>query len=168
MATLHHRKYIRLRGYDYSRPGYYFVTICTHGRERLFGTVRKGKMQLSPAGTIARECWQAIPEHFPQVTLDQFCIMPDHLHGILIIQPLEAPIPSDKITNRTRRGHFGPQSMNLGSIIRGFKAGVTTRCKIHGLSVHWQSRYHDHIIRSHASLERIRKYIEHNPENWQS
>lgn len=168
MAALHHRKYIRLRGYDYSRPGHYFVTICTHGRERLFGTVRKREVQLSPAGTIARECWQAIPEHFPQVTLDQFCIMPDHLHGILIIQPLEAQISPDKIMDRTHKGRFGPQSMNLGSIIRGFKAGVTTRCRISGIPMRWHYRYHDHIIRSDDALDRIRRYIEANPVRWRS
>ena len=81
----HHRHSIRLKGYDYTRPGAYFVTICTHERICLFGDVVNGKMELNEYGDIAQECWLAIPEHFANARLDAFVIMPNHVHGIIIL-----------------------------------------------------------------------------------
>ena len=81
----HHRRSIRLKGYDYTQPGAYYVTLCTKARQCLFGDVIKGEMRLNSLGHIAFTCWQAIPEHFPHVELDAFVVMPNHLHGILVI-----------------------------------------------------------------------------------
>mgnify|MGYP002814623350 FL=1 len=82
----HHRRSIRLRGHDYSDPGEYYVTICTHNRECVLGEIKDGEMRLSNAGEIAETCWLEIPRHFPNVVLDEFVIMPDHMHGILILK----------------------------------------------------------------------------------
>ena len=122
----HHRRSIRLQGYDYTQPGAYFITICTHEREPLFGDVVGGEMHLNDAGRIAEQCWLDIPNHFPHVELDEFVIMPNHVHGILWIvddvtvgvgaknfSPLPSPPPS--------RG----TSKTIGSVVRGFKIGVT-------------------------------------------
>ena len=81
----HHRRSIRLKGYDYTQPGAYYITLCTKARQCLFGDVVKGEMRLNSLGYIAFTCWQAIPNHFPHVELDAFVIMPNHLHGILVI-----------------------------------------------------------------------------------
>src|SRR4051794_16288689 len=81
----HHRRSIRLRGYDYTQSGVYFVTICTHARAHRFGRVNDGTIDLSPAGQVLDRCWQALPQHFSFVTTDAYVIMPDHIHGILAI-----------------------------------------------------------------------------------
>jgi REP element-mobilizing transposase RayT len=81
----HHRRSIRLKGYDYTQPGAYYITLCTKARQCLFGDVVKGEMRLNALGDLAFTCWQAIPNHFPHVELDAFVIMPNHLHGILVI-----------------------------------------------------------------------------------
>ena len=82
---IHHRRSIRLKGYDYTQPGTYFITLCTKARQCIFGNVVKGEMRLNYLGHIAEQCWLAIPEHFPHVELDTFVLMPNHLHGILLI-----------------------------------------------------------------------------------
>ena len=83
----HHRRSIRLKGYDYTRAGAYFVTICTKDGACLFGDVADGVMRLNQMGHIVRQCWLAIPDHFPHVLLDEFVVMPNHVHGILVIMP---------------------------------------------------------------------------------
>ena len=88
----HHRRSIRLKHYDYSQPGAYFVTICTHARACVFGDVVDGTMVLNDAGKMAAQCWRAIPEHFPHVALDVFVVMPNHVHGILFIRDGSEPI----------------------------------------------------------------------------
>ena len=134
------RKSIRLKGYDYSQPGVYFVTICTYRMKHLFGKIKNKKMILNDLGKIVRTCWLAIPDHFPNVTLDEFIIMPNHLHGIIIISPPANPMPSPGQANDDSSqaayifSHRNPStdapapfrspSKTLGSIIRGFKIGV--------------------------------------------
>jgi putative transposase len=81
----HHRRSIRLKGYDYTQPGAYFITICTHGRECLFGEIIDGEMHLNEAGQIVVQTWQDLPNHVPNVQLDAFVVMPNHVHGIIII-----------------------------------------------------------------------------------
>src|SRR5574344_842084 len=81
--NIHHRRSIRLRGYDYSQSGLYFITICTNNRECLFGHIASGEMHLNDAGKIANECWSNIPNHFPNARLHQYIIMPNHIHGII-------------------------------------------------------------------------------------
>ena len=81
----HHRRSIRLKGYDYSQPGWYFVTVVTYDRQNLFGHIENGKMILNDGGKIARKCWLEIPHHYPNVNLDEFVVMPNHVHGIIVI-----------------------------------------------------------------------------------
>ncbi|MDM8001041.1 MAG: transposase, partial [Dehalococcoidia bacterium] len=118
-----HRLSIRLKEYDYAQPGAYFVTICTHQRECLFGHVVNGEMHLNEAGGIAQRCWENIPTHFPSVELDAFVIMPNHIHGVIAItefcrgERFFAPTPSTTTPKSPSR--------TIGSIVRGFKIGVT-------------------------------------------
>lgn len=150
----------RASWWDYSSNAGYFVTICTKDKEHYFGSISKGIMQLSAMGHIANSCWYQIPNHFPFVELGAHIIMPDHVHGIVIIKknnPKNNPNPKNK---------FGPQSQNLASIIRGFKVGVTKNARQINPQFSWQSRFHDSIIRDRKSYERISRYIIDNPKNW--
>lgn len=169
--TLFKNKYriesTRLKGWDYSSPGAYFVTIVTKNHACYFGNVENGDMHLNELGEIAKQCFEKIPEHFPFVSLDVFVIMPNHVHGIIIINDRVetqnfASIPPSS-DNR-----FGPQSKNLASIVRGYKIGVTKYAKKNNIPFQWQSRYYDHIIRDEKSLNNIRQYIIQNPLNWQT
>ena len=168
----YHRRSIRLKGYDYTRPGAYFITICTHERAHLFGAVVEGEMQLNDAGRIAEQCWRNIPVHFPHVQLDAFVIMPNHVHGVLWIvahdgarvgathaSPLRnAPIPPR-----------GPVPQSIGAIIGQFKSAVTRQINAlrnaPGAPV-WQRNYYEHIIRNEQALNAIRRYIVENPLRW--
>jgi REP-associated tyrosine transposase len=124
----HHRRSVRLQDYNYSQSGAYFVTICTKERACMFGKIVDGAMQLNDAGRIVDQCWLEIPNHFPQVDLDVFLVMPNHVHGIIVIA--EGPVgaknfsPLQKINN-TRYRPSGAPSKSVGSIIRGLKIGVT-------------------------------------------
>jgi len=124
--------------WDYGKNASYFVTLCTQGRVRWFGAVVNGNMERSDLGELAHRCWMDIPNHFPFVRLGAFVVMPDHVHGIITLdKPVEhanhSPIAEDRrlddpialIENRATRNRFGAQSQNLGSIVRGFKIGVT-------------------------------------------
>ncbi len=144
----------RLKGWDYSSPGAYFVTIVTKNRACYFGNIKNDAMHLNELGEIAKQCFEKIPEHFPFVSLDVFVIMPNHVHGIIIINN---PLPSSS-DNR-----FGPQSKNLASIVRGYKIGVTKYAKKNNIPFQWQPRYYDHIIRDEKSLNNIRQYIIQDP-----
>lgn len=167
----HHRRSVRLKGYDYAQAGAYFLTLVTQNRVCLFGHVVNGEMQLNDAGLVAEDCWLAIPDHFPFVELDAFVIMPNHAHGIIVItagadvavgandhSPLRQPPPSQP---------FRSPSKTVGSIVRGFKIGVTQwmRANTDVYDV-WQRNYYDHIIRDEPSLHRIRQYIVDNPAKW--
>lgn len=167
---------IRLKNYDYSSNGYYFITICTKNRIHYFGKITDQKMQLSEIGKVAHNCWLEIPNHFPFVVLDEFVIMPDHIHGIVVINkkeglPVEAqdfvpPPPSSPLPPPQSKNTFGPQSKNLASIIRGFKVGVKKYATMNNIDFAWQSKYYEHIIRNEKALNRIRQYIQNNPLNY--
>ena len=131
-------------------------------------------MELSEIGKIANKYWNEIPKHFPFVKLDAFVVMPNHVHGIIIIDKPDgglvnvdtqnfAYLPSSQPHTKNK---FGPQSKNLASIIRGYKIGVTKNAKKTDANWAWQSRYYDHIIRNNISFERIRNYILENPIKW--
>ncbi len=170
----------RLQLWDYSANAAYFITICTTGREHYFGEIVDSKqMKLSEIGQYAQKCWSDIPSHFPFVILDAFIVMPDHIHGIIIIN--KQNINGDMVVWTQNfaslhfaslsvqiKNKFGPQSQNLASIIRGFKIGITKYAKMNKIDFCWQSRYHDHIIRNKIELERIRKYITTNAMNWEN
>jgi REP-associated tyrosine transposase len=136
----------RLQNWDYGSQGLYFVTICTKNRNKYFGeivplqTQNIAPLQPTLIGLIAQKNWEQIPVHFPFVELDQFQVMPDHLHGILFFN---IPYSGQWTVNK-----FGPQSKNLGSVIRGYKASVKTYAAINQIDFEWQPRFHDHVIRS--------------------
>jgi len=172
----------RLQLWDYGANAAYFITICTTGREHYFGEIVDSKqMILSEIGQHVHKCWSDIPSHFPFVIFDTFIVMPDHIHGIIIIN--KQNINGDMVGTQNVgtqyvgtqnfaslpvqiKNKFGPQSQNLASIIRGFKIGITKYARMNKIDFCWQSRYHDHIIRNKIELERIRKYITTNAMNW--
>jgi putative transposase len=158
----------RLATWDYGRNAAYFITICTHQRKHVFGKVVEGQVDLTPLGLAAWDCWYAIPEHFPFVLLDAFVAMPNHVHGIVIIDKLSPDAVQTRNIASPRRNiaSFGPQSQNLASIMRGFKIGVTKYARQHQIAFAWQERYHDRIVRDAAECQRIRTYIVENPQKW--
>ncbi len=171
MIRSHHRRSIRLRGYDYSRPGAYFITICTQGHVCLFGNIVKGEMVSNDAGQVARRCWRDIPIHFPHAALDQFVVMPNHVHGIIVIGGDDDVVGAENEPD-VGAENFSPlrsagTSKTLGSMVRGFKIGVTkwmrNKTPIHNV---WQRNFYEHIIRDAFELNRIRQYIIDNPGNW--
>jgi REP element-mobilizing transposase RayT len=148
------RRSVRLRWWNYARPGTYSVTICVRDRDHAFGCVEDGRMRLNDAGRTARRCWMAIPEHHPRVLLDTFVIMPNHMHGILRLKgPATTSHPSG-------RG-------SLAVVVGTFKAAVTRTLRREGLAeFRWQRGYHEHIVRSQRALHHLRWYIRTNPRRW--
>lgn len=182
----HHRRSIRLKGYDYTRIGVYFVTICTENRLCLFGEIIDDVMVLNDAGQVAENCWNDIPNHFPHVELDEWVIMPNHVHGIISItmnvDGADYDRGDDGIAIVVGAKNFSPlrdardeypyprgTSKTIGSIIRGFKIGVTKWMRNNTNVYHvWQRNYWEHIIRNENELNKIRTYIRNNPLNWQN
>jgi REP element-mobilizing transposase RayT len=158
-----HRKSIRLQGYDYSQEGAYFVTLCTKDRAHLFGEIINDQMLLNDAGRRAQECWGEIPVHFRHVELDIVTIMPNHIHGIFVIVP-----PSTGAKDFSPLRQKGPgTAKTVGSIVRGFKVGVTKWMRnFTEVQEVWQRNYWEHIIRNEREIELIREYIENNPARW--
>jgi REP element-mobilizing transposase RayT len=148
----------RIPGYDYSQPGAYYVTIVTYLRNCIFGEVVDGQMILSDAGRIVEEEWLSTEKLRAEVKLDAYVVMPNHLHGIVLI---EAPSGDSNPSGR----------QSLTRIVNGFKAAVTRRISaligLQGTSV-WQRSFHDHVIRDERSLERIREYVAGNPMGWET
>ena len=124
-------------------------------------------MQLSEIGKMAETFWMAIPEHFPFVQLDAFVVMPNHVHGIIVIDKTDEEHSKDTKSYVSTKNQFGPQSKNLASIVRGFKIGVKKYASIHQIDFAWQSLYHDHIIRNDIAYQRIHDYILNNPKKWE-
>jgi REP element-mobilizing transposase RayT len=197
----HHRLSLRIKGYDYSKSGMYFVTICAHDMQHLFGEISDDGLILNKAGEHAAQCWKEIPGHFPLVILHDFIIMPNHIHGIIEIipdkigvgaeniQPLRSPgdniqplrSPGDNIQPlRSPGDNIQPLRHNInefqnvisgsiGSIIRGFKIGVTKWFRTNSdIKNVWQRNYYEHIIRSKKAYRIISNYIIQNPEKWKT
>ncbi len=173
------RRSVRLRGYDYSQAGAYFITICAQNRLCRFGTITEGAMGLNDAGRAAADCWLQIPDHFPNVELDGWVVMPNHIHGIVIIVGANnySPLQSNNHLPIQSK-HNSPPSANpphptgtartIGAMVRGFKIGVTTWYRQRSVSSKiWQRNYWDHIIRNETELNRIRQYILDNPIQWE-
>ena len=164
------KKQYRRRNYDYSQNGSYFITICTADREMFFGDINDGKIELSEIGWIAEKFWQEIPSHFLGVNLDEYVIMPNHIHGVIEINKSDpvgtghCPVP----TVGSKFGHVTPKS--LSTIVGSYKSIVTKEINLHiqNSGFAWQLRFHDRIIRDEGELNRIREYIESNPSNWES
>ncbi len=223
--NIHHRSSIRLKGYDYSQAGLYFITICCQHRACLFGEITYGEMILNDTGKIANQCWLEIPNHFSNTLLHEHIIMPNHIHGIVelvgaknfspeIIQPMPPIIPTPEIANPMPENtwntngakdswntngaknswntigakdswntigakdswntngakDFSPlrsPSKTIGSVVRGFKIGVTKWIRqntdIYDI---WQRNYYEHIIRNDQSYQTISDYIVNNPKKW--
>jgi len=167
------RKSIRLAGCDYSRRGYYFVTFATRDLESLFGVCENGKVELSEYGRIAQEEWLKTAQIRPEVKLDAFVIMPNHIHGILAIGgnlPEGAVLRADReLEQETEESQSGPKSGSIGAIIGQFKSVVSKRINAlrgtPGEAV-WHRNYYERIIRDEAGLERVRQYIIANPKTW--
>lgn len=160
------RKSNRAGYYDYSLPGWYFLTVTTADRAHILGTVVDGRFCSSVAGDIVREEWLRTPDVRSDVDLDAYVIMPNHIHGIVVIREhpdagQQSPLPRS----------FQSPSVDIGAIVRGFKAASTKRInEVWGTTSAkvWQRNYYDRIIRDETELERIRAYIENNPLNWES
>ena len=160
----------RLPDYDYSTNGYYFVTICTHQKICYFGDVVNTKMQLSQVGKIAQKHWQDIPKHFDGVEIDEYVVMPNHVHGIIVIDKPCRDVPWNVSTNNDvnrTMSKLSPKSGSLSVIIRSYKSSVTRWCRQNGdEEFRWQSRFYEHVIRNQRSLNNIRRYIINNPAKW--
>ncbi|MCM0588870.1 MAG: transposase [Gloeotrichia echinulata DVL01] len=169
----HHRRSIRLKGYDYTQTGAYFITICTKKRQCLFGNVVQGEMQLNSLGYIAFNCWQTIPDHFPHIELDTFVVMPNHIHGILIITDNPVGLRHCLALNQHSEGNpekFGkPVGGSISTVIGSYKSIVSKRINIiwqtKGQSI-WQRNFYEHIGREQKSIDHIREYIVNNPLCW--
>ncbi len=159
----HTRRSIRLKGYDYKQSGAYFVTICTQNRVCLFGTIQDERMHLNTAGRVVSGSWAWLANQYDYVELDEYVVMPNHIHGILII--MDGDCRGGSRTAPTR-GARKP----LGRLLGAFKTVSTKRInqirKTLGTTL-WQRNYFEHIIRNETSLERIREYIANNPAQWE-
>ena len=166
----YHIESARLKNWDYSAEAAYFVTICTKDKKHFFGKISAGKMILSAIGEIAAKEWQNTKTIRPNIKVDVWIVMPNHLHGIIIVEPhCSAALQQwkNKDPQESQRNQFGPQSNNLASIIRGFKSATTKNIHIAGFNEFaWQARYYDHVIRDENELTRLREYIINNPKKW--
>jgi REP element-mobilizing transposase RayT len=169
---------LRYASRDYSLPGKYFVTICTAGTKEWFGKVIIGKMYLSEIGHIASQMWYEIPVHFPFIDLDAFVVMPNHIHGIIVINrfigtPIvgalhATPLPPDDaihLSNETM-SFISPKSGSLSVVVRSYKSAVTKNAHKFDNGFYWQPGFYDNIICTTGQLKRIRKYVLDNPQNW--
>ncbi len=172
------RRSIRLQGYDYSQAGAYFVTICTHNRECLFGEIINGDMRLNDVGRIVADSWQWLAEQYDHVLLDQYVIMPNHTHGIIIItdagQCRRGGSRTARVRTTPKTGHRHPTPSSppkpIGRLIGAFKTVSTKRMNALRATAGkklWQRNYWDHIVRNEPELQRIREYIQNNPGQWE-
>jgi len=174
----HRRRSIRLKDYDYTQAGAYFVTICTQDRTCLFGEVVDGCMGLNGAGQMLAAMWNGIPARLPGVEIDAFVVMPNHLHGIILLaDAVGAPLVgahAHAAVNRATTRVAPTDISRLGDVVGAFKSlatveyvrGVkTTRWPAFRVRL-WQRNYYEHIIRNEQSLNRIRQYIDENPLRW--
>jgi putative transposase len=167
-----HRRSYRLRGYDYSQGGIYFLTIVTQGRLAVFGEVVTGEMRLNRKGEIANKWWKKTDDHFPSVTTEIFIVMPNHIHGIIHIDDDRrgtVPVPEGDINPQRGEKTSPLQKPTLGQIVAFYKYQTTKEINaVKGGQVKkiWQRNYYDHIIRNQQDLELTWLYIESNPTRW--
>jgi putative transposase len=173
-TAMKNRRSIRLTDYDYTWPGYYFVTISTRNKSPIFGALEGEKVRLNENGRIDYRCWQSLPEHFEHLELDAFIVMPNHVHGIIVIQETFAGDSPNHGRHESRlvgAQHAAPVRLkaavapnSLGAIIRSFKSAVTKDINRLGDSQIkiWLRNYYEHIIRDDQDLENIRRYVLYN------
>ena len=178
------RRSIRIRGYDYARAGAYFITICTQNRALLFGEIVDGEMVLNDPGLMIARVWNELPIRFPHLELDACVVMPNHIHGIMVLHP--ESVDDQKSggdhtlgEHNTQTGEhkvrpYGTLPDTVGRVIQAFKS-ITTHEYVRGVKQYgwpqfkgklWQRNYYEHVIRNDAELNRIRKYITENPAQW--
>ncbi len=187
---IHHRRSIRLPGYDYSQPGYYFITVCTQMRQCLFGKIENGRMILNDAGQMIGRWWNELKNKYANIEIDEYVVMPNHCHGIINIvgivgaDPCVCPDnnPGEQMKKRTGE-HAGsplpnssPRKWTIYKMVQWFKT-MTTNEYIRNVKRNhwepfegklWQRNYYEQIIRDEISLRRIREYIVNNPYQWQN
>lgn len=167
-VTSRRRRSIRLHGYDYANPGGYFVTMCTHEHRCLFGDIVSAEMRLNPLGEIVRDEWLRTAEMRPSVSIGQFVIMPNHMHGIVQITA-SSPVVRVDHGSPISTEPKGPARASLASMIAGFKSAVSRRANAGGtrsIAPLWQQNYYEHVIRDEDDFNRIRQYIVDNPAQW--
>jgi REP element-mobilizing transposase RayT len=176
---------IRLQHWDYGWDAAYFITICSRDRENFFGKIQDGKMNLSGTGVVADVLWHEIPNHAKNVELGEFIVMPNHIHGIIILSGNKQPWTADNINiddvgprhaldlhpptpeKTTGQKRFQNQGKNtISSIVGSYKSAVTKHVNRLDLKLAWQPLFYDHIIRNQKSYERISHYIQTNPMHW--
>lgn len=181
---IHHRQSIRLRGYDYSQAGAYFVTICTHARECLFGEIVDGEMRMNMFGEMVQNAWADLPNHYPNLVLDRFVVMPNHIHGVIVLVGAGLKPAHHDDADIDRSGLVGPglnpraglkpaptldKRHGLPEIVREFKTfsarRINEKRNIAGVPI-WQRNYYEHVIRDDADYNRIAEYIATNPQRW--
>ncbi len=167
------RRTVRLQYYDYSQAGWYFITIGTKHKAPLLGRIDQDGMIMSEIGNTAQRMWREIPDHYTNVALDEFVVMPNHVHGIVVLTPvgtrLVVSVPSKRtLDNEAPSSAFShPISGSLSVVIQQYKAGVKLWCNRHGFPYfQWQPRFYEHVIRNERDLNEIRNYIPSNPLKW--
>ena len=174
--NIHQRRSIRLKGYNYAREGLYFITICCQDRICRFGDVVNGKMILNDCGKIAHDEWMKLPERFPNFELNVFQIMPNHMHGIILLTTVGATLavaPNDNMAPNGNdiRAEASP-APTVSDIVCAYKSLVANGClllyklKNETMGKLWQRNYYEHIIRDKQSYQTIYDYIINNPEKW--
>lgn len=167
---------LRLSNWDYRNAAAYFITICTHNRQHYFGEIICQRMELSPVGVIADNLWREIKNHTNNVELGAFVVMPDHIHGILILTGIDhadalhavdalhathlLPPPNQFMSK------ISPKRGSVSAIVRSYKSAVTRHVRKLGHDFEWQNRFYDHIIRDDKSFQKISEYIVSNPAKW--
>ncbi|MCP4136607.1 MAG: transposase [bacterium] len=177
----------RYKDWDYCKAGYYFITINTGDGEHFFGEIKNSVINLSDIGMVVDNCWSAIPEHFEHTNIDEYIIMPDHIHGILVLDEISAnkvddsyksPVEHARALEKNRprpdcaksrevskfMSEISPKAGSLSTIIRSFKSAVTRECGEKGFFYFsWKEGFYDRIIRDEVELYEVRNYIRMNP-----
>ena len=169
---IHRRRSLRLKGYDYTHVGAYFVTIVTQGRSCLFGEIVGKEMRLNEAGEMVCGVWESLPQRFPAVEMDMCVVMPNHLHGIIVIkQPKRA---TTRVAPTNRMGDSTRNQCALGDVIGAYKS-LTTVEYVRGVKTTkwapfrgrlWHRNYYEHVVRHEESLRDLQQYILDNPAQW--
>jgi putative transposase len=179
--NIHHRRSIRLPGYDYSEEGWYFVTVCVQNRLCLLGDITENRMQLYEAGLMIEVWWRKLGGKFPNVQTDEYVVMPNHFHGIVSVGAApcgrpDADVPKNEGVVPQESGQPHGVAPTIGDIVSWFKT-MTTNHYIRGVKQGgwepffkklWQRNYYEHVIRNEKELNHFRQYIANNPANWQT
>ena len=176
---IHHRRSIHIADYDYSTTGAYFVTICIQNRICLFGKIEGGEIQLNEAGYMVHKIWNELPEKYPGVEIDEFIVMPNNIHGIVVLNvgagPCACPDANKgqpKVEGQPRG--VAPTRLSLPDVVHRYKSFTTSEYRIGVEQLNWipfpgklwQRNYYEHVIRNEKELNQTREYISNNPLQW--